>query len=110
MRIERPTELQDLLGYIFLCAPDQYPVEDYLPPDKQPTNASEFATAFEALQRFTEAARTEEGKEKLRECERNLRVAYELFEHGNEIDVAKMVQETEQMFLRARKYIPISDE
>ena len=68
------------------------------------------AIAFEVLQRFTEAARTEEGKEKLRECERNLRVAYELFEHGDEIEGAKMAQETEKMFLRARKYIPISDE
>ncbi len=110
MRIERPTELQDLLGYIFLCAPDKYPVEDYLPADKQPTNASEFATAFDALQRFTAAVSTEEGKEKLRECERNLRVAYELFEHGDEIEGARLVQDTGKMFLRARKYIPISDE
>src|SRR5688572_2588907 len=110
MEIKRPTELVGHLIVIASCAPDEYLYEDWLAPDQQPTNATFFRDAFEALDRFTETAKTEEGKERLRECKRNLQVAFELYEHSDNARAANLVFETEGMFQRCRKYIPISDE
>src|SRR5262245_11245206 len=95
MEITRPTELVDLFAYIEVCAPN-FPGEDAC------TNADVFSWAFNALELFLQHAKTEEGKEKLRECERNLRVAYEFFEKGDEVSGSKFVQETEQMFQKAK--------
>jgi hypothetical protein len=110
MEIERPTEFVDHLGYILLSAPDEYPYEDYLSPEEQPNNATAFAEAFRAMQMFIDSARTEEGREKLRECDRNLHVAFELYEKGDAVRAAHLVQDTEDMFQQCRKHIPISDE
>ncbi len=79
---QRPTELADYFGYMILCAPDDYPYEDFLGED-QDTNASVFANAFRAFEKFIASARTDEGREKLSECLRNLHVAYEFYEDGD---------------------------
>ena len=110
MEIDRPTEFVDQLAYILLSAPDDYPYEDYLSPDAQPNNATAFGEAFRAMQRFIDSAKTEEGKEKLRECDRQLHVVYELYEKGDDVRAAHLLQDTEDMFQRCRKYISISDE
>jgi hypothetical protein len=109
MEFQRPTELADHFGYMILCAPDLYPHEDYLG-DNQVTNAIAFRDASRGLEKFIASARTEEGQEKLSECLRNLHVAYEFYEHGDNEQGAEFLQETERMFQRCRKYIPISDE
>lgn len=101
--IKRPTELADHLAYLSAYAPN-FPAED------GETTATAFAMAFKALELFIQHCRTEEGKERVRECERNLRVAYEFYEKGDEFTGDKMVQETAEMFRRCRKYISISDE
>ena len=74
--ITRLTELVDLLAYIEVYAPN-FPDED------QCTTATVFGEAFAALQLFIDNTPTEEGKERVRQCERNLHVAYEMFEHGD---------------------------
>lgn len=108
--IKRPTELVDELAYILAYAPNDYPQEDFLSADQQPTNATVFGQAFEAMERFIDSAKTVEGRERLRECDRNLHVAYELYESGDVVRASEMAQETEDMFWRCRKYISISDE
>ena len=109
MDFDRPSELADYFGYMILCAPDEYPYEDF-EGDIQPTNASVFADAFRALESFVVIAKTEEGRERLNECLRNLRIAYEFYELGDNRQGDEFLQETERMFHRCRKYIPISDE
>lgn len=109
MDFQRPTELADYFGYMILCAPDEYPYEDFRG-DNQDTNASVFGDAFRALEKFIASTRSEEGREKLSECLRNLKVAFEFYEHGDNKQGDEFLQETDRMFQRCRKYIPISDE
>jgi hypothetical protein len=94
---------------MILSAPDDYPYQDFLG-DNQDTNASVFGDAFRALEKFVSSARTDEGRERLTECLRSLHVAYEFYEHGDNTQGDEFLQETERMFQRCRKYIPISDE
>jgi hypothetical protein len=102
--IQRPTELNDFLAYVVLCAPDLFPEEDGY------TNASAFAEAFEALDRFAQATKTEEGREAVLQCKRHLQVAFEYFEQGDDVTGARTVQEVEELFRKARRFITISDE
>ena len=102
--LERPTELNDFFSYLLLCAPDEFPAEDGY------TNASAFAEAFDALDRFAASTKTDDGKEAVIECKRHLQVAYEHFEHGDDITAARTVQEVQELFRKARRFITISDE
>lgn len=95
--IKRPTELTDHLWYLSTC-------------DLQSTTASDFAEAWNALDLFIEHSLTEEGKEKLRQCKRNLHVAFEMFESGDTRSASEFVEETIEMFQKCRKFIAISDE
>jgi hypothetical protein len=101
--VNRPSELVDLLAYLALYMPE-FPAEDNC------TTAEVFAAAWTAINRFIDHTPTEEGKERLRQCVRNLHVAFEMSEDGNDVQASQFVQETEQMFQRARKYIDMSDE
>lgn len=103
MRWERPTELADLLGFLTIVDADY---SDEL----GVTAGSAFADAWETLEYFISHTPTEEGKERLRECIRNLHVAFEYLEHGDNVSGSELVMETEQMFKRCRKYIALSDE
>jgi hypothetical protein len=101
--IKRPTELVDVLSYLEAYAPN-FPEED------QCTTATVFGEVFAARQLFVENTPTDEGKERVRQCERNLRVAFEDYEHGDELRGAQLLRETGEMFRKARKYIAVSDE
>jgi hypothetical protein len=74
------------------------------------TAPSAFADAWQTLEYFITNTPTEEGKELLRQCVRNLNVAFEYLEHGDDVSGSKLVMETEEMFKRCRKYIALSDE
>ena len=102
--LERPTELNDFFSYLLIFAPGDFPAEDGY------TNASAFAEAFDALDRFAASTRTDEGKEAVIQCKRHLQVAYEYFEHGDDVTGARTVQEVEELFRKARRFITISDE
>jgi hypothetical protein len=102
-KIRRPTEFVDWIAYMILYAPT-YPAED------GHSNASAFAIAFDALELFVERSNTDEGKRHVRECERSLRVAFELYEKGDEARGCVLIQETREMFQRCRKFINASDE
>jgi len=101
--IERPTELRDHLVYLGTYAPD-FPEED------QTSNAQAFAEAFNALERFAESARTAEGREAVLQCKRHLHVAYEYYGEGDDFTGSRTVQEVEELFRKARRFITISDE
>jgi hypothetical protein len=100
---DRPTELADFLVYLGTYAPE-FPEEDGV------STASAFARAFASLDRFAESTADESGREAVLQCKRNLLVAYEYYEHGDDFTGSQMVQETEELFRRARRFIRISDE
>jgi len=104
MRHERPTELADYLVFLSTIEGPDY-IDEY-----GRTSASAYAEAWASLDHFIEHTPTEEGKEKLRQCARNLHVAFEYLEDGDGDSAIKLVIETEEMFKRARKYIALSDE
>lgn len=103
MKFDRPTELADHLTFIEAFAPD-------FPPDTHTTVPQAFADACETLEHFIAHTPTAGGKELLQQCIRNLHVAYEYYEDGDETTGGKTVMETEEMFRRCRKYISLSDE
>ena len=103
MRYERPTELADHLG--FLSTIDANYSDEF-----GTTAPSAFADAWETLAYFIEHTPTEEGKERLRQCIRNLHVAFEYLEHGDDVSGNDLVMETEEIFKHSRKYIALSDE
>ena len=100
---KRPTEFADRL--VFLSTVDANYTDEY-----GRTSASLFADAWKSIDHFIENTPTEEGKELLRQCARNLHVAFEYLEHGDDRTGAKTVIETEDLFRRCRKYIALSDE
>ncbi len=100
---KRPTEFADRL--VFLSTVNADYIDEY-----GRTSASLFADAWKSLDHFIENTPTEEGKELLRQCARNLHLAYEYLEHGDYRTGAKTVIETEDVFRRSRKYISLSDE
>jgi hypothetical protein len=104
MNVNRPAELTDLLAWLAVYAGDEEKMTMGC------TRASQFAFAFEALKLFIASTNSENGKEKLRECERNLHVAYESYEHDDNMSGSHLVQDTMAMFQSARKYIDLSDE
>jgi len=102
--IKRPTELRDWFSYVLLCAPDDYPAEDGY------NNASAFAEAFAALAFFRTHTRSDAGREKVDEVIRSLHVAYEEFEHGDDVSASRVLEDTIKLFQRARPSIAVSDE
>ncbi|HEX2873534.1 MAG TPA: hypothetical protein VHP33_19885 [Polyangiaceae bacterium] len=94
--------MQDLLAFIHVYAPD------YLP-RHQTNNAQVFADVFEGMEYLQEKTPTADGKEALQQCIRNLRVAYEDFEHGHVNRASRTVEDTAEMFRKARKYIDTDD-
>ncbi|MCI0638887.1 MAG: hypothetical protein L0Y72_05190 [Gemmataceae bacterium] len=105
MDILRPTELADHFAYMLAYAPDNYPQEF-----GRYTNADAFGDAFRAVRLFRDSAKTEEGKERLTECERHLHVCFEYYEHGDTVTAFLCLQEVMEMFRKFRRYISISDE
>ena len=104
MHHERPTELADHLVLLSTIEDPNYTDEFGT------TSASAYAEAWTSLERFIEHTPTEEGKEQLRQCVRNLHVAFQYLEDGDGDSACDLVMETEVMFKRARKYIALSDE
>ena len=100
--IRRPTELADFLTYLAACAPD-FPEEDNF------TSASAFAEAFSAFDLFANSTKTAEGREAVLQCKRHLEVAYEYFEGDDEFTGSRTVQEVEDLFRKARRFVDISD-
>ncbi len=100
---KRPTEFADRL--VFLSTVDCNYKDEY-----GRTAPSIYADAWKTLDYFIVHTPTEGGKELLRQCVRNLHVAFEYLEHGDGFTGAKTVIETEEIFRRCRKYIALSDE
>jgi hypothetical protein len=102
MKIRQPDEMQDMLAFIHAYAPD------YLP-RHETTNPQMFAEVFEGMEYLKGKTPTAEGKEALQQCIRNLGVAYEDFEHRHTNRASRTVEETAEMFRKARRYIDTDD-
>jgi hypothetical protein len=73
------------------------------------TTASVYAEAWDALERFLSRTPSDEGKELLRQCIRNLRAALEHLQGGDVAAGQRLAAETEQTFKACQKYIEIED-
>lgn len=103
VRFNRPTELADWFSYALVYAPD-FPAED------QTTSAIEFADARAALQQFAESCADNAGREAVMQCHRLLDVAFEYLEHDDVATACRTLQDAEEAFRQARRYIRVSDE
>jgi hypothetical protein len=103
MKLTRPTQLVAQLAFIQTYAPDEYL------PRHETTNAQAFAEALDAIQYFKQQTPTDEGREALEQCARNLRVAFEMFEKDDPVRACHFVQDTSEMFQKARKYIALDE-
>ena len=100
--INRPTDLADFLAYLTAYAP-------HFPDEDRYTNASAFGEAFDALDRFASSCKSEEGREAVLQCTRHLPTAYTCYEDDDDFTGCLTVQEVEELFRKARRFIPISD-
>ena len=103
MKITRPSLFSAHLTFIQTYGPD-----DYLP-RHETTNALAFADAFAALEYFKEQTPTDEGKEAVEQCARNLRLAFEQFEKDQVLPACRTVQDAAEMFAKARRFIAIDE-
>jgi len=74
------------------------------------TAHSEYAKAWNALQRFVEQTSADEGKQQLQLCIRNLHTAYDYLETGDSASASKLVMETEQLFKGFHQHIAVAGE
>jgi hypothetical protein len=73
------------------------------------TAESAFAEAYDALDYFIELTPSEIGKEKLRECIRNLRTAFKYLQDGDVYGAGELIGETEELFNKYQAYIIVAD-
>jgi hypothetical protein len=66
-------------------------------------------TAWDALERFLARTPSDEGKELLRQCIRNLHAALEHLQGGDVAGGQKLAAEVEQTFKACQKHITIGD-
>jgi hypothetical protein len=93
MRYEHPRELADHL--FFLSTIDAHFSDEY-----GTTTQSAFDEARQSLEYFVERARTDETKELLRQCLRNLDAALDHLEKGEDGAGSRLLLETEELFKR----------
>lgn len=74
------------------------------------TTESAFAEAYDSLDHFIELTPSEVGKEKLRECNRNLRTAFKFLQDGDVHGAGELIRETEELFQKYQAYIVVADE
>ena len=61
------------------------------------------------LDRFAKLTKTAESHEGVMQGKRQLQVAFEFFEHGDDVTGAQTLQEVEELFRKARRFIAVSD-
>jgi hypothetical protein len=97
MKIRRPDEMQGLLALL------QEQARDYQ------RRHQAFADVFDGFEYLKTRTPTDEGKEALQQCIRNLHVAFKDFEHEHFDFALQAVEETSDMFRQARRYIDTDD-
>lgn len=92
--------LYDFIATVVLCAPDRFPVRDYLPPDQQ----MNLERAFEKLRGGIDVAYPEVYYEvKRRELGAILDGAYAAYQAGDKIEGARLVHEFQDNIFKTRK-------
>lgn len=74
------------------------------------TARSEYAKAWDALERFASQTPADDARQQLQQCIHNLRTAYEHLETGDSAAASKLVMETEQRFKECHMHIVHGDE
>lgn len=88
----------NFIGYVVLCAPDQFPVEDYLPPDGQ----MNLERAFVELSKGVEMATVDSPVDDVRRTNLQGLLAQSLaaYKNGEDVKGAHLLQEMERMVFK----------
>jgi len=100
---------RDFLSYVIVCAPNDFPEEDYLQPHEQMTLAKAFAELEAKLSVVSERVKGKDVVALLREL---LSMAHNSYLHGQDVEGAHMLQEFETIIWPSRrvpeKYAPLA--
>jgi hypothetical protein len=99
----RFSEYRDHLGYVVLCAPDEFPVRDYLAPNDQMT----LEKAFGQLRRGLPVAYDRiKDKDAIPRAAELLEASYEAYKKGDRRAGAFLLQDFEATLLELRRGRP----
>lgn len=74
------------------------------------TARSEYAKAWDALERFASQTPADDARQQLQQCARDLHTAYEHLERGDSATASKLVMDTERRFKECHQHIELGDE
>lgn len=103
------TEYHDFIAYVTLCAPSDFPEEDYLQPHEQMTLDKAFSRLRSEFSLVRERVKDESSLALLAEL---LEMSYEHYSHGDEVKGAHIIQEFETIIWPSRgapmEYSPLA--
>ena len=79
-KVESMAALHDAIGYIVICAPDDFPYRDWRPPEEQPTFENQFEMLRDAIAIIDPKIATSEMLPRLRSL---LEESYEAYKSGD---------------------------
>lgn len=92
------TRYHDFISYVLLCAPDEFPEEDYLPPDEQMTLEKAFAELLTKLPLVTPRVPSD----RLPLLKTMLEMSLEAYQNADSIRGAQLLQEFEGLIWPSR--------
>jgi hypothetical protein len=96
-RVKDIGSLYDFIGYVVLCAPDRFPIRDYLPPDGQ----MNLDKAFVELRRGIDLIEPDMADDTKRKCLVSLLgEALEAYKAGDERKGAHLVQDFQDLIFK----------
>lgn len=99
----RFSEYRNMIGYVVLGAPDQFPVEDYLAPDEQMTLDKAFAQLRRGLPVAYDRIKDKDAIPKALEL---LEASYRAYESGDQRAGAFLLQDFDDRLLELRRGRP----
>lgn len=99
----RFSEYRNMIGYVVLGAPDQFPVEDYLAPDEQMTLDKAFAQLRRGLPVAYDKIKHKDAIPKALEL---LEASYRAYEAGDQRAGAFLLQDFDELLLELRRGRP----
>lgn len=99
----RFSEYRNMIGYVVLSAPDEFPVEDYLAPDEQMTLDKAFAQLRRGLPVAYDKIKDEDAIPKAVEL---LEASYQAYKDGDQRAGAFLLQDFDDLLLELRRGRP----
>jgi hypothetical protein len=102
-RYEQLGLLAEEIAFALACAPDQYPVEDFLPPDKQDNLDRNFA---KMRIRFDAVAESFSGANEIEDCRSGIEASYQLYKSGDRLGGLKRLNAVHHILYKLNRIPP----